>query len=215
MPFGDGTIREYDHYAKQIATLQDAGYIPTAWASDPTTGNLAVPNDSATGPGNLAIYPAGSGTPSIYSDAKAYYYGDCSYDGNGNLFVWAASQDDQLFLIELPKGSSTFQSVTVDKPIRFGAIQWDGEYLVVLALAGQNVLYRVKLSGSTGSVVDSVILDRMARGIRHFWIQGNVVAATGFRAGLWRYPKGGRPLKVIGGLARHYYRVTVSVAPSH
>ncbi|MGC1987046.1 MAG: hypothetical protein WA668_16800 [Candidatus Cybelea sp.] len=71
-----GHIYEFAHGGSQpIETLTDPGPgYATSCSVDPTTGNLAVANQS-----NVAIYPEGQGIPTIY---KTTDFGaeDCAYD---------------------------------------------------------------------------------------------------------------------------------------
>ena len=97
-----GSIIEYAHGGtKPIKTLLDK-YYPLACSVDPTTGNLAVANES----GNVSIYPA-TGPPTLYDTKLIPEF--CAYDPSGNLFV-DSSGAPGVRIEELPKGGNTFQS---------------------------------------------------------------------------------------------------------
>ena len=210
-------ISEYAHGGKKpIAILGDSGHVAIACAVDSLSGNLAVTNNTQSASGNVAVYTKAKGSPKFYSDSQMYSYGYCTYDGQGNLFVDGWTRSEQLVFAELSKGASSFTNVTLDKPVVSGPIQWDGQYIAVQS--DPNHIDRVQFSGSNGSVVSTIRLADVGRkGIRDFWIQGDVVAATGWNSALWNYPAGGKPIAFFserGHVGVHLLGVTVSVAPS-
>jgi hypothetical protein len=211
-------IDEYAHGGKHtIAKIDDPGYNARGCSVDPTTGNLAVTNAQPTTyvSGNVVVYANAKGRPiAYYSAPQMYYYGFCGYDGSGNLFLVGSTQQETVLLAELPKGRNKFRTIAVNRTFSFGTIQWDGQDLAVQG--DQNHIYRVQVSGATGSVVQSVPFTHL-RGITQFWIQGNVVAVTSWNGAFYRYPQGGKPISFFstrGHLGVHFYGVTVSVAPS-
>jgi hypothetical protein len=228
-------VYEYAHGGTTpIATLADSG-VPYGCAVDPTTGNLAVTNVFGLGmgapPGNVAIYAGAQGTPSYYSDPEITLYGFCAYDDAGNLFVSSQRPGDPIG--ELPEGEGSFKNIIAN--LNAGSLQWNKGNLVVAAYDGsegiQNV-YRVKISGTTGTIVGTTSLQYNLHNkhekyliFGQFWVQGasivgpNFHGDRGLRPSLWRYPKGGKQVRLfgspgfrmsIGGGAG----VTVSVAPS-
>lgn len=209
-------IKEYTHNGQgPIATLSDPGYSGRDCSVDSLSGNLAVTNTTGqqSVPGNVVIYRDATGQPTTYSDPKIIYYQYCTYDSSGNLFVVGLSQSGNI-LAELPKGSDTFVNITVDKSFYAGPVHWDGTDLVLQAYGTS--LYRVSVSGSTGTVVGVTTLkDAPRRGINNFLIYEGYLAATGWKLGLWQYPKGGRPLQLFQVThIHHLYGITISVAPS-
>lgn len=210
-------IDEYAHGGKHaIAKIDDPGYNARGCSIDPTTGNLAVTNAQRqeSTSGNVVVYANAKGRPFTYTDPQMYYYGFCGYDDNGNLFVVGSTQAEAVILAELPRGHKKFTNITVDRSFYFGAVQWDGAYLAVQG--DQTHIYRVSVSGSTGTVVQSIVI-RHTRGINQFWIQGNIVAVTSWNDALYPYPRGGKPIAFFskrGHVGVHLYGVTVSVAPT-
>lgn len=210
-------IDEYAHNGQgPIATLSDPGYTGLDCSVDSLTGSLAVTNTTRqeSVPGNLVVYKGAQGQPITYSDPQIVYYEYCTYDGSGNLFVVGQSPQYGDILAELPKGSDTFVNITMDKGFYPGPVHWDGTDLVLQAYGTS--LYRVSVSGSTGTVVGTTTLkDEPRRGINIFFIADGSLAATGWKLGLWQYPKGGRPLQLFQVThVHHLYGITVSVAPS-
>lgn len=217
IPRAEG-IDEYAHGGKHpIETFSDPDANGFNCAVDPTTGNLAVTNFSrqTSTSGNVAIYKNAKGPPTIYVVPQMYYYESCGYDNNGNLFVdGAAAKTFNAMLEELPKGSKSFVNITIDKGVYGGPLQWDGQYLAIQG--DPKHIYRVQISGSTGTVVQTILL-RHTRGIREFWIQGNIIAATSWNSAIYNYPRGGKPILFFFARAHvgvGMTGVTVSVASS-
>jgi hypothetical protein len=221
-------IVEYAHGGKKpIATLSDFGYYPDGCSVDPTTGNLAVTNYSSklnNGPGNVAIYAHAKGSPTSYADPAFNEYFFCSYDDRGNLFIDGVnSGTTQTEFAALPMGGSSFTDIALDQKIGYpGAVQWDGRY-VALEDVSSDVLYRVKVEGSGGTVVrTSHFRHQHADLLVQFWIAGPTIITPSGRiyrssrsVGFWPYPRGGSATKVlqVAG-ATELFGVTVSLAKS-
>lgn len=219
-------VVEYAHGGKNpIATLSDFGYYPDGFSVDPTTGNLAVTNYSSelkNGPGNVAIYTHAKGSPTSYTDQAFNEYFFCSYDDRGNLYIDGVnSGTTQTEFAELPAGSGSFTDITLDHRIGYpGAVQWDGRY-VAFEDVSSDVVYRVKVEGSQGTVVRTAHFRRQhADLLVQFWIAsptiimpyGNVYRSMR-EVGFWAYPRGGsavKTLRVAG--ATELFGVTVSLA---
>ncbi len=201
-------VVEYAHGGTSpIATLSDPGYYPGSCSIDPTTGNLAVTNESAgTGTSVLAIYVDAKGDATDYVDPKIYYIGSCTYDDKGNLFV--DGQHDHLGTFELDEmveGSSNFKRIKLSQaPGTPFKLQWAGKYLALAA--STTVIDHVAVKGSKGTIVGTTLLngpDSDSEG--QFWIQGSTIitpyeSGTGpAGVGFWKYPTGGRVRKSIDG----------------
>ena len=197
---GGGTnIYEYAHGGTSpIATLQDGYDEPIACGVDPTTGNLAVVNNSD--PTDLAIFTDAQGTATYYNDPSmdAMYY--CAYDDSGNLFVDGQYIDNPI-LAELPYGSSSFSTITLDKNIRRpGSMQWMGAYLALGT--SKEIVYHVQVSGSSGTIVGKTVHHRLES---PWTIDGNGLISVygggdhGYpsKVALWTYPKGGAPTQLL------------------
>jgi hypothetical protein len=226
-------IYEYAHGGTEpIATLRDPGE-PLGCAVDPETGNVAVTNISADDPpyyhGDLIVFPGGQGPPAQYSDSSIPFFLFCSYDASGNLF--ADGYDSSASgLAELPRGAGTLTNLTLSQNIAPGSIQWVDAYqaFVVVDLSGgprgPSLVYQIQVSGSTGTVSGPTILktkhDRTSRDYPFWTGDGRMIGAgliRGEAAGLldfWRYPKGGRPMRIIDRPdgALDLYGITVSRA---
>lgn len=183
---------------------------------DPTTGNLAVAN----GP-NVAVYPQGQGTPTIYkaSDVGAE---DCAYDDSGNLFADGSYYDDKM--AELPAGGSSFSDIALSEQMTTQHLQWWDKRLVIevtpASVHGPYQIFQVRISGSNGVVSGPVLLygKNEHRGVqrREFALSGNNLVmpdGPGYSMlNLWRYPKSGKPYKVLDQRPRDYtfYGVAIS-----
>jgi len=202
---GTAGVVEYAHGGTSpIATLSDPGYYPEACSIDPTTGNLAVTNDSSGSgaSGVVAIYANAKGDPTDYADPKISYMNFCGYDDDGNLFV--DGQYEGAFAFgEMLKGSSSFKRIKLTQAPGYSLnLQWDGKYVALAA--SSTVIYHVAVKGSKGTVVGTTLLNGPVSGTEvQFWIQGGTIVApygTGNspdEVGFWKYPTGGRVRKSI------------------
>jgi hypothetical protein len=202
---------------KPIETLRVPG---GAWgcAIDPTTGDLATWAPFAGSAGEVDVFPgARQGKPIVYHTNFEPVAG--TYDNLGNIFADGIVNSGDFVFRELAKGSKSFTLVQLNKPaINPGSVQWDGKYVVVGVgyVSEGPVLYRVRVSGNRGRVVQRVGLQSLASPAR-FWIQDdNVVASrrayTVRRIGLYDYPAGGKQLDVLSGF-HNPMGMTVSVEP--
>lgn len=215
-----GYVYEYAHgFTKPKRTLTDPGF-PYGCSVDPVTGNLAVANwssDQPSQPGNVAIFQNAQGTPTLYSDPQLVNPSSAAYDNDGNLFVMGYIFDEPDVFAELPSGGSQLENIAInqyfyDSP----GIQWDGQYL---AVAAQQSISRVSVTGSNGTVVGTTVLrlDPHFQGVAGLFLIHKGVLITPFnngsnsRVGFWNYPAGGKPVKVL----KRYEgsAVTISVAP--
>ncbi len=193
-----GYIYEYAHGGTSpIATLEDDYDTPLACAVDPTTGNLAVPNDD---PATVAVFPDAQGTPTYYNDPNMNAIWYCVYDDSGNLFVDGQGSSGDPILAELPYGSSSFTDVTLDKNVgNPGSMQWMGAYLAVGS--SKQVVYHIKISGSSGIIVGKTNHKRL----KSPWtIDGKQLISVygsqrngSHQVAYWTYPKGGAPTQLL------------------
>jgi hypothetical protein len=206
-------VLEYAHGGTTpIAKLEDFGYYPLGCAVDPTTGNLAVANQAGMGGagGNVAIYTNAKGKPTYYNTYNSAW---CAYDQHGDLFVVSTGGS----LSEMPAGSKSF--IPISLSVSGQGIQWDGQYLA-LVNPSSKVVYRVAISGSSGTVVATVKFSGLIQSLGYdFLLVGKSIvmpfALKQFyflKIGVWDYPHGGNVEKTIhpsgGG---NYYSLTLSV----
>jgi hypothetical protein len=213
---GGGTTAEvFAHGGTQVLrTLQLPGAPWFDCSVDPQTGNLAVSAfDNSNGGSVIAIFVGATGTPVTYAPAGENGLPGCAYDNGGNLFCDAFSTGNQSFgLYELPKGSTTVQSIAVTTGLLAGAMQWDGKDLAFTD-GSAGTIEQLQVSGSKGSIVGSTSLDGTGP-VWQFWLPAvpkgggasakRVIAPTYVSSeafvGYWPYPRGGNSAKRIGNV---------------
>lgn len=230
---GTSYVYEYAHGGTQpIATLSDPGG-GNGCAVDSVTGNLAVANGdsgSASSDGNVAIFRNARGTPRTYVAQNISVYWWCAYDNKGDLFVDGINGSHalplfgfDLVLVELPKGASSFENVTLNEAVAPSSLQWlDGNLIVAndAGISGPELLYRVKFSGSRGKVVGRTALESR-HGMNSFGgqfvVSGTHVAGPSYPRryfSVWSYPKGGKALSYMARpRVKEFYGVAISASP--
>jgi hypothetical protein len=213
-------VDEYAHGGTTpIATYETPYTRPLGCSVDPESGSLAVVNA-----GSVAVFPAGSQNPTNYNTLLNAQY--CGYDNAGNLFV-NGFDGQNVGLSELPKGSSTFEKLTLDQSVgEPGQVQWDGQYLSFESQGrGQPTVSRLSISGSTATVVGQTRLKRVSNALTLSWIyRGYVVAPYSGSGparkniGIWKYPMGTsiKRIRQFSGFQKKpfdFTATTVSVAP--
>ncbi|HLY01151.1 MAG TPA: hypothetical protein VKR56_01495 [Candidatus Cybelea sp.] len=209
---GNGTsVEVYAHGGSSpIRTLDLPGYPELNCSVDPTTGDLALGVLGGTCGDCFVVFTGGSGSATTYTPSGQNGIPGCGYDNDGNLFCDAYGTGG-FALFELPKGSSTVETVAVSgaSGLVAGSMQWDGTDLAFGAGAGPK-LYQIQVSGSMGSIVGSTTLSN-AGDVWQFWITNNlgskkhkglrVIAPTDISSapvvGYWNYPAGGTATKRI------------------
>ncbi|HXO16605.1 MAG TPA: hypothetical protein VN909_00385 [Candidatus Dormibacteraeota bacterium] len=221
-----GDIVEYAHAGTTpIQTIADPGFYPQACSVDQVTGDLAIANEAGAlpggGPGNVTIYHTSTKTFVGYRDAKIYYYSFVAYDDAGNLFVDGSNPAP--FRLARLSTSHKFTNIKVNQTIGFPRnLQWSGKNLAIAATP--NLIDHVAIAGSKGTVVSKTVLDGPVTAIEvQFWIDGRTIAVPYgaqsddiYEVGLWKYPAGGKPTKVIQNtqFSNELFGVTISPAQS-
>jgi len=176
-----------------IKTLSVKSFgIPLGCAMDPGTGNLAVTIYSSY---QVVIFANAKGPDRIYSTPldQPYYDG---FDNNGNLYVDGLYGSYYHALVELPKGSSTFETVKLTNYSRImNAVQYDGKYLTIGEEAG---IARYSCSGST------CVRKRTVKGVTcgQSWIgRGVIFCPRDLKESveIYKYPAGGSPIAMLRG----------------
>jgi len=201
-----GIIYEYAHGGTSpIATLSDPN--PAyGCAVDSQSGNLAVVG------GGVAVYKHASGEPVIYGSSEPFYF--CGYDTRGDLYLSATNgrYGDQEQLVQLAKGSSTFDQISLGVTLYANnsspsSVQWDGKYMTVSSSVEREPthLYRLRISGDSAKVVGTTTLSSKRNTLKsgQIWIQGNHALGADYngkaRGGVdsWSYPNAGKPRPVV------------------
>jgi hypothetical protein len=218
-------ILEYAHGGTlPINTLSSGGY---GCSRDPTTGNLAVADGS-----RVLIFTDAKGTPKTFTDSNSNLEPEyCAYDRSGNLFVNALNSlggTQPAVLLELPAGGSSLETISLNQNLSyFGDLGWDGKYLAIDEFYGSDTrIARVKVSGSSGTVIGTTILRGASIFRTSTWLQNGTFASPVWLGKdhasktvfVWSYPSGGNPSKRLSEKDFHtrgpVWSVAVSVAPS-
>lgn len=212
-------VYKYAHGGKKpIAVLDQSPYGPYGCSVDPSTGDLAVANydQGYYSGGDIAVYPHGSGKPTIYTESDDDRFISCAYDDRGDLFVtdryyYYYSYFYDIEFYYLPKHGSKLLSMDVADPNSSSGwpyiegVGWDGTYWIVESYGD---LYRFEINikakyvseTEMSSAYDPVSFAFYRKKVKSPATQ--VVAATSGFSGAgevdyWPYPTGGNPLHTI------------------
>jgi hypothetical protein len=199
-------ILEYAHGGTSpIRVMSLDRTVPNNCSIDPTTGNLAVATLT-----NVVVFTRARGQPTAYSDPTISEVYDGGYDNKGNFFVDGLTAEGYFQLAELPKGSASFTNLALSTIGAPGYVAWDGKYVAVGDIIS-NKIYQVQVTGSDATIVGSSLLGDANAPWYVFGFpsvnegkwnkQDNSIIADddGTGVGIWTYPAGGNPLKIIGG----------------
>jgi len=212
-------------YGESLLEYAHAGTIPIAQvytpsapygcAVDPVTGDLAVTENGGQQGSNVAVFQDFYGTPEICTDPDFYDYYYCSYDDQGNLFVNGV-RGSKYPLAELPSGSGSLQTITLDKKIeKLGGLQWDGEYLA-LGDSVAHVVYQLSVASGQATTQTTTHFKGWVgrfKFIEPFAIYNGVIVLTFSKrqTGFYEFPAGGGSIHRIPNVTG---AKTISVAPT-
>ncbi len=205
---GLGRLVEYAHGASEpLRTIKDGngeygGPGLSSCAVDPTTGDLAVPEQNGEYTGDIAIYKAARGRPQrfLFKGSREFSY--CVYDPAGNLYVSGLPPPPYhaSILGELPSGHRQVIKLHVIQhyPYYFtlGQMQWDGKFLAmeIPRLRKSDIVLRFAIQGHTAKLKSIVALKASIGG--GFLLQPPyAISDTAAAVAFWNYPNGGRPVK--------------------
>ncbi len=209
----------YTRTGTLVKTLSVPNEFPAGCAVNKSNNDLAVTNieSISAGAGSVMVFKNGTGTGTTYTAPNFFLYFFAGYDDNGNLFFDGMDVSRLTsYLAELPNGSSTPVSITLNGPTLYvaGLVQWykSGGYL---ALGDQecggipsSCIFFVSISGSTGNITGGTSVTTY-NGNPVCDLAEGVIAANGERyvagadyescgytpitANRWPYPGGGPP----------------------
>jgi hypothetical protein len=208
----NSTVLEYPHGStKLLRTFVDSDEYPYTCAVDAARATLAVIDLQAVSGsrgGGVSIYERERSQGKHYSETFVYFYYYGAFDAAGDLFVDAANQVPSLpfVFVELPKGGRSLQTVTLEQSFSVpGGVAWDGKHVTV-GDSKDSTIYRFDITGSTGIEVGSTHLQR-GRFVTQYVIDGDTLVGANFHGSsvmFWKYPAGGAPTKIIGGLGEPF-----------
>jgi hypothetical protein len=124
------------------------------------------------------------------------------YDNQGNLFADGFTGDRSGFaLVELPKGSSKFKTITTSNSVNFpGSVQWDGKYLTVFD-QNTSAVYQYTVSGTKATLKNTVQLSGSSDCAQTWIVTGLLYCgdAGNDNGEVFKYPAGGTPIAVFTG----------------
>jgi hypothetical protein len=177
-----------------IATQTTKAGEPSGCAVDATTSNLAV---TIISNGDVTIFKPGDKPGRILKSGllEAFFDG---YDAKGNLFADGLNGSAASQLVELPKGKTRFENISVSMRTPGGSVQWDGKYL---AIGGGTAIYRYSIVGKKATLKGTVPLNGSSDCVQT-WIVKDLVfcADAGNEEGLvYKYPAGGSAIATLSG----------------
>jgi hypothetical protein len=167
------------------------------------SGDLAVGilEASGAGGGDVVIFKNASGSGTAYTTPLDEEFFD-GYDNQGNLFADGFTGDRSGFaLVELPKGSSKFVTITTSNSPEFpGSVQWDGTYLTVFD-QDTSETYQYTVSGTTATLENTVHFTGASDCAQTWIVKGLLYCgdAGSYDAEVFKYPAGGSPIAVFSG----------------
>jgi hypothetical protein len=195
----NGSIISYAHGgSKPLQTLDDKYGFPLGCAADPKTGDLAVTNyPVGTRSGSVVVFAGGK--PRKYADSAIFTYDYAAYDSGSDLFIDGEAQDGAPSFAELRQKSSAFVKIRLDKRLsRPTNLQWEDGALAVSVQDG-HAIYHVKISRQKGEVTGSTNLGECTA-LDSFIRTNKVLVLCESLLDTFRYPQGGKPLKVFRNL---------------
>jgi hypothetical protein len=197
---GPKQMSEYQVPTKLLKTLSlTAGNSPSSCAMN-TSGDLAVGILEGPLKGGIVIFKNASGSGTYIKTPLLQELFD-GYDDRGNLFFDGLASKSPFQLDEIPKGSTTVQTITTSNTISFpGSVQWDGKYVTVEDQRA-NEIFRYTISG-TKATLKSTIMLKGASNCTQTWISSGYVlcADSGNDDGeVFKYPAGGAVSAVLKG----------------
>lgn len=203
------SIDEYAPSRKRPIARKGANETLTGCSVDPKTNDLAAAGDK----GHLFIWHSGGGEPTTYTTKPYYTLEYCGYGDRGNLFIdGVETYNRSVAVFELPRGSNKLDRLSLDRKIRgAGQVQWDGKYVAIQNGDSPHDIYQVKISGYTGTVVNTISFNGLRKHVASSWILGaTVLVPFGIRGrfvnaiGVFNYPAGGNPISILKGTTYRY-----------
>jgi len=175
-----------------IKTLSTpSGDVPVGCAIDPKTKTLAATIIN-TGAVVLYAHESGSGTVSQSPLIEAFFAG---YDKGSNLYVDGFNNQGAFGLVELKKGSSTWETLSLSNSIEFpGNVQFDGKYITVNDQEAHDI-FGYTCSGTSCTLEQTVSLSGSSDCDQTWIAKGYVICpdAGNLDGEIYKYPAGGSP----------------------
>jgi hypothetical protein len=211
---GPSQITEYQVPETPLKTLTVSQGSPSSCAMD-SSGDLAVGilyDYSGEDGGDVIIFKNASGSGTVYKTPLDEEFFD-GYDPQGNLFADGFTGDRQGFeLIELPKGSSKFETIATSNTVDFpGSVQWDGKYLTVFD-QHTSEFYQYTVSGTKAKRKNTITLMGASDCAQTWIVKGLAYCADADNEDgeVFKYPAGGSIIATFTGMFDFPLGVTVA-----
>ncbi len=194
---GANQITKYQVPEKPIKTLSVPYSFPTSCAMN-SKADLAV---GIYDGGEVVIFKHASGSGKAYPTPLDEEFFD-GYDPKGDLFADGFTGDRSGFaLVELPKGSTKFETITTSNSVQFpGSVQWDGTYVTVFDQLA-DALYQYKVSGTKATLKHTITLADAGDCAQTWIAKGLLYCGDAFNndGQVYRYPAGGSAIATFTG----------------
>src|ERR1700678_285235 len=197
---GPKQISEYQVPSNLLKTLSvSTGNSPSSCAMN-ASGDLAVGLLEGPLKGSIVIFKGAKGSGTYIKTPLLQEIFD-GYDDKGNLFFDGLASKGPFQLDEIPKGSTTVQTIVTSNTIAFpGSVQWDGTYLTVEDQRASKI-YRYSINATKATLKGTITL-KGAGNCTQTWIATGIVfcADSGNDDGeVFKYPQGGSPVAILSG----------------
>jgi len=184
---------------RPIRTLAVSIGMPSSCAMD-NSGDLAVGILNGSGQGDIVIFKNGTSSGSVFATPLSAEYFD-GYDNQGNLFADGFTSSGKFALVELPKDSSKFVTITTSNTVQFpGSVQWDGTYLTVFDQSS-NATYQYTVSGTKATLQHTVSYSGASDCAQTWIVKGLIYCGDAGNDGgeVFSYPAGGAAVATLTG----------------
>jgi hypothetical protein len=197
-----GGIQEYKVPSNSLIKTLPLSYRFTSSCAMDTSGDLAVGIllGNSYGPGGqVEIFKNATKPGTVYNTPlyKEYFDG---YDPSGDLFADGMGTASNFMLVELPKGSSTFETITTSNSPEFpGSVQWDGTYLSVFDQLA-DATYQYTVSGTVATLKNTISYSGVGDCAQTWIVKGLLYCGDADYGGeVFKYPQGGSAVASFSG----------------
>jgi len=195
---GSDAIDEFDvGGSSPIKTLTTTAGEPVGCAIDPSTGDLV---GTIIENGEVVTWANGTGTGTVSQTPliEAFFAG---FDKSGNLYVDGFNSGDVFALVELKKGSGSWETLSTSNTVEFpGQVQFDGTYVTVND-QDAHAIFGYTCSGTSCTLEQTVALTGSSDCDQTWIAKGYVICpdAGNSDGEIFKYPAGGSIVATLTG----------------
>lgn len=196
-------VTEYQVPSNKVLKTLSLPYTYTSSCAMNAEGDIAIGvllGNSYSAGGQVVIFKGASGSGKVYNTPLSREYFD-GYDPKGDLFANGYGSSYDYALVELPKGSSKFVSISLPNSPQFpGSVQWDGTYVSVFDQLTDET-YQYTISGTTATLKNTVRISGASDCAQTWIVKGLLYCGdAGNNSGeVFKYPAGGSPVATFSG----------------